>query len=125
MCTNLLWGNVEGQCPHVDLLVAVDAGHDEEDPWAASAPTQEAAKAEDDDTLVLLNNLRWVKGEGGRGTGGSRISPAAMKPIHSILLVHADLDDVALVYLVRFIPMTRIYSHFLQKNTAATVAQRH
>ena len=45
-------------CPHVDLLVLVDAGDDEEDAGPPGSPREEAPQAEDDSTLVLLVR-RW------------------------------------------------------------------
>ena len=37
---HLLWGDVEGDRPEVDLLVAVDARDDEEDAGALGAPCE-------------------------------------------------------------------------------------
>ena len=63
---HLLWRHVEGERPHVDLLVGVDAGHDEEDAGAAGAAAEEAAQAEDDDALVLLHHLDGEAERGGK-----------------------------------------------------------
>ena len=40
--------------PHVNLLVDVDAGDDEEDAGAPGSPRQQSAQPEDDRPLVLL-----------------------------------------------------------------------
>ena len=55
--SNLLRGNVEGERPHVDLLVGVDAGDDEEDPGAPGPAAEQSTESEDDDTFVFLNHL--------------------------------------------------------------------
>ncbi len=54
----LLGRDIEGERPHVHLLVGVDAGDDEEDAGAAGAAAQKATQAEDDHALVLLNDLQ-------------------------------------------------------------------
>ena len=65
--TDLLRRHVEGERPHVDLLVGVDAGHDEEDARPAGSAAEEAAEAEDDDALVLLHDLDGeAEGDGQR-----------------------------------------------------------
>ena len=51
---HLLRGHGEVLDPHVDDLVDVDAGDDEEDPRPPRPPGQDPAKAEDDRLLVLL-----------------------------------------------------------------------
>ena len=43
--------------PHVNLLVDVDTGDDEEDAGAPRSPRQQPAQAEDDGPLVLLHHL--------------------------------------------------------------------
>ena len=40
--------------PHVDLLVGVHTGQDEEDPRAPGSSYQQSAESEDDSSLVLL-----------------------------------------------------------------------
>ena len=55
---HLLRRHVEGERPHVDLLVRVHAGDDKEDPRPARATAQQATKAEDHHALVLLDNLK-------------------------------------------------------------------
>ena len=47
--------DLESCCPHINLLVHVNAGDDKEDPWAPGPAGQEAAQPEDDGSLVLLN----------------------------------------------------------------------
>ena len=51
---HLLRRDVIGLCPHVDLLIDVHTGYDEEDAWSAGAAGEQAAQAEDDGALVLL-----------------------------------------------------------------------
>jgi hypothetical protein len=58
--THLLRRHVERERPHVDLLVRVNAGNDEEDPGAAGAAGQKSTETKDDDALVLLNNLKLI-----------------------------------------------------------------
>ena len=57
--------DLESFCPHVDLLVDVNAGDDKEDPGAPSSSRQESAQPEDDGSLVLLDHLDG----GGQGAG--------------------------------------------------------
>ena len=52
--TNLLWRTLIRCRPHINLLVDVDAGNDEEDPGAPGPPCEEPAQPEDDSPLVLL-----------------------------------------------------------------------
>ena len=52
--SHLLRGHGEVLDPHVDDLVDVDAGDDEEDPRPPRSPGQDPAQAEDDCLLVLL-----------------------------------------------------------------------
>lgn len=54
---HLLWRDVKRDCPEVDLPVGVDARDDEEDAGALGAALAQATEAENDGTLVLLNNL--------------------------------------------------------------------
>ena len=52
--------NLISHCPHVNLLEDIDTGDDEEDAGPPGPPGQEAAKAEDDGTLVLLEGAGLV-----------------------------------------------------------------
>jgi hypothetical protein len=54
---HLLGRHVEGDRPEVDLPVGVDARDDEEDAGTLGAAFAQPAEAEDDGTLVLLDNL--------------------------------------------------------------------
>ena len=54
--TDLLRRDVVGLCPHVDLLVVVNAGDDEEHARAPGSALQESSQPEDDGPLVLLDN---------------------------------------------------------------------
>ena len=53
---DLLRRDVIGLCPHVDLLVVVNAGDDEEHARAPGSALQESSQPEDDGPLVLLDN---------------------------------------------------------------------
>ena len=55
--SNLLRRDVESLCSHVNLLVDVDAGEDEEDARAAGAARQEEAQSENDSSLVFLADI--------------------------------------------------------------------
>ena len=59
---HLLRRDVIGLCPHVDLLIDVHTGYDEEDAWPAGAAGEEAAQAEDDGALVLLQERPGHRG---------------------------------------------------------------
>ena len=52
-----MWRHIEADGPEVDLLVGVDAGHDEEEARALGAPRPQPPQPEDDGSLVLLHNL--------------------------------------------------------------------
>ena len=54
---NLLGRNLEGGGPHVDLLVHIHAGEDEEHPRTPGAARQQPAQPEDNCPFILLNNL--------------------------------------------------------------------
>ena len=54
---DLLWRDLVGWSPHVDLLVDVDAGDDEEHPGTSGSSWQETTKAEDDSSLVFLDGF--------------------------------------------------------------------
>ena len=53
--TDLLRRDIKADCPEVDLLVSVNAGHDEEQAGPLGSPGSEAAQPEDDRPLVLLD----------------------------------------------------------------------
>ena len=50
----LLRRNIVGCRPHVDLLVNIQAGDDEEDPGTPGTALDQSAQSEDDGSLVLL-----------------------------------------------------------------------
>ena len=51
--------------PHVDLLISVHTGDDEENPRAPGSSSQQPAQPEDDGPLVLLDHLHHEhQGEG-------------------------------------------------------------
>ena len=52
----LRW-DLESFCSHVNLLVNINAGDDEEDPGPPGSASQEAAQPEDDGSLVLLEQI--------------------------------------------------------------------
>ena len=54
--SHLLWRDREVLDPHVDDLVDVDAGDDEEHAGPPGAPSQDPAQAEDDGLLVFLDH---------------------------------------------------------------------
>ena len=61
----LLWRNVKRQRPHVDFLVRIHAGYDEEDTRSTGPTAKEPTESEYDDPFVLLNHLdREAQGEG-------------------------------------------------------------
>ena len=64
---DLLRGDLKRHAPHVDLLVCVDTGNDEEDPRTPSSSGEESAQPEDDGPLVLLDHLDGE--EEGEGEG--------------------------------------------------------
>ena len=53
--------------PHVNLLVDINTGNDEEDPRTPGSSCQEPAQPEDDGPLVLLDHLHHE--EEGEGEG--------------------------------------------------------
>ena len=57
LCYFLRW-DLESFCPHVDLLVGVQTGDDEEDPGPPGSSCQQSAQSEDDGSLVLLDEAR-------------------------------------------------------------------
>ena len=54
---HLLGRDLVCRCPHVDLLVGVHAGDDEEDPRAPGSSGEEAAQPEDYRPFIFLDNL--------------------------------------------------------------------
>ena len=56
---NLLRGDLVGGGPHVDLLVDVDAGDDEEDTRTSSSSSKESPESKDYSTLILLITRGW------------------------------------------------------------------
>ena len=48
----------KGFCPHVNFLINVDTGDDEEHAWPPGSPREEAAQSEDHSPLILLDNLK-------------------------------------------------------------------
>ena len=59
--------DLESCCPHINLLVHVNAGDDKEDPRAAGSSSHEATQPEDDGPLVLLHHLDSQQEGGGQG----------------------------------------------------------
>ena len=53
----LLGWNIKGNCSEIHFFVCVDTGHDEEETRAFGAPRSQATKAENNSSLVLLDNL--------------------------------------------------------------------
>ena len=54
---NLLGRDLEGLRPHVDLLVDVHAGNDEEHAGPPGAASQQPAQPEDHGSLILLKMM--------------------------------------------------------------------
>ena len=54
---HLLWRNIKADGPEVDLLVSVNAGHDEEQAGTLRSPGSQPSQPEDDRPLVLLHHL--------------------------------------------------------------------
>ena len=52
---NLLRWNIIGLCPHVNLLIVINARDDEEDTRAPGSTLQQATQSEDDGSLVFLD----------------------------------------------------------------------
>ena len=65
--SDLLWWDLILPTPHVDLLVGVDTGNDEEDSRPPGSSCQQSAQSEDDGSLVLLDHLDGE--EEGEGEG--------------------------------------------------------
>ena len=66
--SHLLGRDLVCRGPHVDLLVGVDTGNDEEHARPPGSPGQQPAQPEDDCPLVLLDHLDGVEErEGERG----------------------------------------------------------
>ena len=62
---NLLWWNVIGLSPQVNLLINVNTRDDEEHPGTPGFSSQHSAQSEDDRSLVLLDHLHHpAEGEG-------------------------------------------------------------
>ena len=66
LCYFLRW-DLESFCPHVDLLVDVNAGDDKEDPGPPGPARQQPAQSEDDGSLVLLDHLDGGGQRAGQG----------------------------------------------------------
>ena len=64
----LLWRNLVGGSPQVNLFIDIDTGNDEEHARPPGSPGQQPAQPEDDCPLVLLDHLDGVEErEGERG----------------------------------------------------------
>ena len=63
----LLRRNIVGCRSHVDLLVNIQAGDDEEDPGTPGSALDQSAQSEDDGSLVLLDHFDGE--EEGEGEG--------------------------------------------------------
>ena len=62
---NLLWWDVIGLSPQVNLLINVNTRDDEEHPGTPGFSSQHSAQSEDDRSLVLLDHLHHpAEGEG-------------------------------------------------------------
>ena len=66
--SHLLRRDFKGLTPHIDLLVNIHTGNDEEDSRPPGSSWQQSAQSEDDGSLVLLNHLDSV--EEGQGKCG-------------------------------------------------------
>ena len=55
---HLLWWNLVVVSPHVDLLVSVDTGEDEEDPGTPGTANKQSSESEDNGPLILLEISR-------------------------------------------------------------------
>ena len=64
---HLLWRDIEADCPEVDLLVSVNAGHDEEQAGSLRSPGSQPSQPEDDRSLVLLDHLDTHEEREGQG----------------------------------------------------------
>ena len=81
---HLLRRDVKADCPEVDLLVSVNAGHDEEQAGTLRSPGSQSSQPEDDRPLVLLHHLdahteghRDGDQEEEEGEGGDDVSTQA------------------------------------------------
>ena len=52
---DLLWWNLVFRCPHINLLVDVNTGDDEEKAGTLGSPHEQPSQPEYDDSLVLLD----------------------------------------------------------------------
>ena len=57
---NLLWRNIEGLGAHVNFLVNIHTGKDEEHPGTAGASGQEQSQTKYYRPLVFLRRYSWV-----------------------------------------------------------------
>lgn len=87
-----MWRNIEGHSSEVDLPVGVDARDDEEDARALGTPFEQTTQAEDDRSLVLLNNLR--RDTAGQGTVGFTHQPFFKTPEGIRLMIRPGLSRV-------------------------------
>ena len=61
----LLWRDFKSLSPHINFLVYIHTGDDEEHSRAPGSSCQQSAQSEDDGSLVLLDHLdREEEGEG-------------------------------------------------------------
>ena len=56
-----MWRNIEADSPEVQLLVGVNAGHDEEDPRALGSSRPESSKAEYHSPFIFFHHLIQIK----------------------------------------------------------------
>ena len=52
-----MWRDIVGLCAHVNLLVDVDTGNDEEDSRSTSSACEKATQAENDSPLIFLSKV--------------------------------------------------------------------
>ena len=55
---HLLWRNLVVVSPHVDLLISVDTGEDEEDSRTPGTANKQSSQSEDNGPLILLEISR-------------------------------------------------------------------
>ena len=67
MWTNLLWRYIKCLCSHVNLLIDIHTGDDEEDPRPPGSSWQQPSQSEDDGSLVLLDHLDGEEEREGEG----------------------------------------------------------
>ena len=60
---NLLGWDIVGLCAHVNLLVDVDTGNDEEDSRSTSSACEKATQAEDDSPFIFLCKHFYISQE--------------------------------------------------------------